>query len=210
MATATATATKSKSKTVTPATPTVPTSRCDVEKVQVDSVFSRHSFGKVVEKSQVTNPATGKKITVLKLEADGLEWLVDAPILEKEFCFADQHDEEEKVSRTVAIEAITANPHTAMTISFRKKVDPKTVAKLLAEGQGTVTTRTWNKKVKEALAGEVSEMIGYHTSSFDEHQRLYFTKVGGKLDAKRRFRLVDPRTITKLVVGRAEFVVKAK
>lgn len=205
-----ATATATKTKTTPAAAIPTPTERCDVSKVEVGSIFSRHAFGKVLEKAEVTDPASGRKITVLKLEnAEGtMQWLCDAPILEKEFSFADQFDDTEKVSRTLAIEAIVAAPHTAMTVHFRKKVDEKSVAKLLAEGQGDATTRTWNKKVKEALAGEVSELIGYHTGNFDEHQRLRFIKLNSTTSKGPNFRLVDLRTVDSVVVGRKSYTVK--
>jgi len=209
---ATATASKSKSKsttTTTTTTPTPPTERCDLSKVEVGSIYSRHSFGKVVEKSVVTPPG-GQPITVLKIEnADGSSFLVDGPILEMEFSFADQFDEEEKLSRTALIEVLKDNPHTAMTVQYRKKTDHKDVAKLLEEGKGSVTARTWNKRVKDALAGEEATLVGYHTSSFDEHQYLRFIKLNSSGSRPGpNFRLVDVKKIDWIIVRRKKYVVK--
>jgi hypothetical protein len=205
---ATATATKSKSPSTT--TPTQPVETSDISKVEVGHYFSRHSFGKVLEKAEITDPQTGDTITVLKVEnADGTTWLVDGPLVEKEFSFADQHDTEEKVSRTALIDVLKENPHTAMTVNYRKKTDPKEVAKLLKDGQGTVATRTWNKRVKEALAGAQSELVGYHTNSFDEHQYLRFIKLNSSGSRPGpAFRLVDVKKIDSLIVRRKKYVVK--
>jgi len=202
-----ATATKTKATTPTTTTPTppmAPTTRSDVKKVIVGSVFSRHSFGEVIEAASAPD---GTKVFKLK-NTDGMEWLIDGSIVEKELAFADQFDSEEKVSRTRAIEVIGENSHTAMTITFRKKLDPKEVAKTLATGQGSLTARTWNKNVKEALAGIVSTIIGYHTNTFDEHQRLRFIKLSDTDKPGPNFRLVDTRTVDSVIVARVKYTVK--
>ncbi len=200
MATATAT---TKTTEVTPPVVVDP-NRCDIKKVESGTLWSRHSFGEVIGKA--VDPEHGLIFSLRN--DDGLEWGIAASVFEKEFNTADQVGISEKMSRTKVIEALKDNPRTVMTVTFHKKPDHKAIATLLEAGKGELTTRKWNKAVKDAIAGEVTVLVGYHTGTFDEHQRLYFTKVGGKVDAKRRFRLVDPRTITKLVVNRTEFVVK--
>jgi hypothetical protein len=202
--TATATATTKKTEVTPPVV--VDPNRCDTKKVKVGTLWSRHSFGEVID--SVTDPTHGLIFNLRN--DDGLEWGIAASVFEKEFSTADQSETTEKLSRTKVIEILKESPRTVMTVTFHKKPDHKAIAKLLSEGQGEKTTRQWNKLVKDSIAGEETVLVGYHTGAFDEHQRLYFTKVGGKLDPKRRFRLVDPRTVTKLVVGRAEYVVKAK
>lgn len=173
------------------------TKRCDTSKIKVGSTFSRHSFGTVTK--------FGGNSIYLK-NTEGYEWSITADIVEQEFCFADQYDEEEKASRTAVIEVITDNPATAMTICFNKKPDPKAVAKLLKEGQGEDSARAWNKKVKLAIGGAECTLVGYHTGSFDEHRRLRFHKMNA--DGGTDFRLVDPRTINWIICARKKYIVK--
>ncbi len=202
---ATATATKT---TVAP----TKTESCDVSKVTAGSQFTRHSNGVVLSIEEKL--FQGRKYKVYRLRnSDGLEWTIDDVILSKEFSFADQCDDvdkPEKLSRTKLIEILKENPRTAMTVCFNKKVDPKAVAKTLAEGQGKLSARAWNKAVATSVAGEETTLIGYHTLSFDEHQRLRFIKIGGKDfgSGKPEFRLIDTRTLQSVVVNRTKYVVK--
>lgn len=170
------------------------TVRCDARKVQVGSVFSRHSHG-IVTKIQ------GQRF-FLKNDI-GIDWeLAGDNILEGEFSFADQYEDESKESRTKVIEVLKENSHTACTVVFRKKADMKHMAKELAKGQGKLSDREWLKKVEELDAGELRTMEGYHTNSFDEHGRLRFNESG------KGPRLIDPRTIESVIVARQKLVVK--
>lgn len=186
--------------TPTPAQSTAPvakneesTKRCDVSKIQVGSMFSRHSFGTVI----------GIRGDMVQLRnAKGYEWEIGKNIVAQEFSFADQFDNEESVSRTRAIEVLTEHSHTAMTVHFNKAPDPKAVAEALKVGQGRMSDREWNKLVATQVAGEERTMIGYHTNHFDMHRRLEFHETGVGL------RLVDPRTINWLIVGRTKYTVK--
>lgn len=179
--------------TVSTAGTTETTRRCDVKKVKVGSVFSRHSFGKVLG-------VHGSQIRLRN--SNGFEWGIDENILEQEFSFADQFDKEEDVSRTRAIEILTEHSHTAMTVHFNKALDPKAVADALKGGQGTLSDKEWKKRVAEACAGEERVMIGHHSNSFDEHRRLHFVEMdkGG--------RLVDVRTVNWMIVNRVKYTVK--
>lgn len=170
------------------------TTRCDPSKVNVGAVFSRHSFGTVVSK------AMGRAFRVRN--QTGFEWEVSSDIVAQEFSFADQVEHEEEVSRTRAIEILTENPRTAMTVVFHKAVDPAEVATALEGGKGKDSDRAWKARVKAALAGEERTMVGYHTSDWDEHRRLKFHESGVGP------RLVDPRTISLLTVDRVRYTVK--
>jgi hypothetical protein len=178
---------------MTTATPTETTQRCDFRKVKVGNVFSRHSFGTVI----------AIRGDMLQLRnSEGYEWTIDANILIQEFSFAEQYDEEEKVSRTRIIEVLTENPGTAMTVCFMKKAKPGDVAKELAAGQGSLTQRAWNTKVKDLMEGEERVMVGQHHGTWDEHRRLHFN------EATKGNRLVDPRTIRWLICRRTKYTVK--
>lgn len=180
-----------------PPTPSETTKRCDASKVKPGAVFSRHSFGTVVDSAR-----RGFGGTFRVKNAQGFEWEIGAEILEREFSFADQFDGEEKVTRTRVIEILTENPHTAMTVAFHKAVDPKAVAEATKAGQGAMSDREWAKHVGTLCEGEAREMIGHHAGTWDEHRRLHFVEMA------KGPRLVDPRTIDWLIVGRMKFVVK--
>ena len=182
-----ATSTKSKAGTDTKANKTEP--RCNASKVKVGSVFSRHSFG----------VATGLNHRISVRNTGGDEWELDRHIVEREFSFADQYDSEEQLSRTKAIEVMTENSHTAMTINYNKKPDPKVVAPALKSGQGKMSDDDWQAHVEKLMAGEERTIVGYHQNSFDEHQRLRFTEV---TETGAGMKLVDPRTLNWVVCNR--------
>jgi len=182
-----------------------PKNPCDLSKIKTGSVFTRHSSGRVTGTQKDEN---GDPVYLVE-NSDGVTWGISPNIVEKEFRFADQFDEEEKVNRTSIIETLVANPRTAMTVNFHKKPDHKDAAKALEEGKGKLSTRAWNKKVQEAYTGKESTLVGYHTGSFDGHSRLQFIKLDGKNATKGGdFRLVDTRTVNWVIVNRTKYVVK--
>ena len=173
-------------------------SRCDARKVKPGSVFSRHSHGTVL----AVQPTARGSAYSMRNEY-GFEWVIQgSDILENEFSFADQHEDEAKESRTKIIEVLTDNVRTAMTICFKKKPDFKHISKVLADGKGSLSDRAWDKKVKDLCEGDERVMVGYSTGQFDEHQRLKFIEQGAGP------RLVDTRTIQWMIVGRVKHIVK--
>lgn len=182
-----ATATKKKTEETT--------NRCDAKKIAIGSVWSRHSYGTVVKR-------VGQRFTLR--DETGFEWDIDgANIMEAQFSFADQTEQEIRESRTAINQVIMENRGIAMTICFKKKPKSNDIAKELADGQGDLNTRAWNKKVKDLTEGEERVMIGHHNGSLDDHQRLKFTETGvGQ-------RLVDMRTTQWVVVDRTKYIVKS-
>ena len=53
-----------------------------------------------------------------------------------------------------------------------------------------------------AGAGEERTMVGKHSGNYDEHRRLHFTASG------EGNRLVDIRTLKKIIVNRMKYTVK--
>jgi len=171
------------------------TKRCEAKKIAIGSVWSRHSYGTVVARR-------GDRFTLR--DETGFEWDIDgANILENQFSFADQFDQEIKESRSRINEIIMEHRGMAMTISFKKKPQHSDIAKALAEGKGDLNDRAWSKKVKDLIEGEERVMIGHHSGHLDEHQRLKFSETGvGQ-------RLVDTRTTQWVIVDRTRYVVKS-
>jgi len=174
--------------------PTETSKRCEAKKIKVGSVFSRHSFGKVMA---IDNH--NKMMTIQNSNGDS--WSIGAQIMEKEFSFADQIESEETVSRTRIIELLTDHPRTAMTIHFNKKPNAKNIAKELRPGKGDMSVKDWDAKVKELLQGDERVMVGYHVCSFDEHRRLRFN------ETDKGQRLVDPRTLNWMIVDCVKYTV---
>ncbi len=179
--------------------------RCDHGKVKAGSIFSRHSHGEVLVIDRTAN--NGRGLAKLRNSA-GKTWEIGIDILEWEFSFADQFETEETLSRTKTIEILKANPGTAMTIVFSKKVVAKDVAKALEEGKGSSTQKDWTAKIKGLLEGPERVMIGHHNLIFDEHQRLRFVEQVNAKTGLPEARLVDLRTLKSLVVDRVRYTVK--
>jgi hypothetical protein len=182
-------ATKTKKDTASEST-----TRCRASKIAIGSVWSRHSHG-------VVTGRVGQRFTLR--DETGFEWDVDgANIVENQFSFADQFEQEIKESRSKINEVILENRGIAMTVCFKKKPKTNEMAKALSDGQGDLSDRAWNKKVKDLTEGEERVMIGHHSGTLDEHQRLKFIESG------KGPRLVDTRTTQWIVVDRTKYVVK--
>jgi len=167
--------------------------RCDVSKVQIGDVWTRHDSGKVVG-------IRGHKIDLKNDNGD--TWEISDSLVAKQFSFANQSDEEIKVSRTEMINILKDKKMTAMTVVYDKKPKESEVAKILATGQGDMAPRTWTSFVKKAIAGEERTMIGYHYGVMDDFDRLKFIEHG------KGHRLVDTRTLKMLRVNRVTYVLK--
>ncbi|KKM21312.1 hypothetical protein LCGC14_1636700 [marine sediment metagenome] len=169
------------------------TNRCDLSKIDIGSVFTRHDSGKV----------TGIRGDIVDLKNDaGQEWNITASLVEAQFCFADQADQEIKVTRTEMIKILKDNPQTAMTVVYHKKPDAGVVAKGVNHGQGTMSDRAWKSAVKKLIGGEERTMIGHHYGVMDTHDRLQFREHG------KGSRNVDTRTLTSVIVRRVRYGLK--
>lgn len=182
--------------------PTEITKRCDSSKLKVGDVYSRHSFGKIIEIDRFRGMATIQN-------SNGDKWSIGLGVLELEFTIAEQYESEEKLSRTALIELMRVYPRTAMTINFNKKVKPNDnadeILNLIDESikSGKAPTKTAVRKLAAShQVGDERTMIGFHANSFDEHGRLKFQ------EADKGQRLVDPRTINWAIVNRVKYVVK--
>lgn len=180
--------------------PAETTKRCDAAKIKVGDHYSRHSFGKVTKIDNVRDQY-GRVVKMMTIQnSNGDDWQINAGIMELEFTFAEQFEEEEKVSRTRLIEIMSEHPRAAMTINFNKKPKVDEVAKALQEGK-TGTAKDWKALVKDQLAGAERTMIGYHVNGYDEHRRLRFN------EADVGQRLVDPRTLNWAIIDRVKYTV---
>jgi hypothetical protein len=169
------------------------TDRCDISKVGVGSVWTRHDSGEVTS-------IVGTTIYLKNNKGD--EWNITAPLVSSQFSFADQWDEDIKVTRTEMINILKSNRQTAMTVVYHKKPDGKKLAEILKGGQGEMTDRAWLIQMNKLVLGEERTMIGHHFGSFDEHERLRFREHG------KGQRLIDTRTLKRVVVNCVNYTIK--
>lgn len=191
---------------------------CDYTKVQVGTIFSRHSFGSVIGFQD--NPSVqGEKLLQVKNEA-GLMWAVSKDVFEKEFSCADQFDKEIKLPATELALKFASSKQVAMTVCFNKKVEPKELEKKLLKlypnkggKSGLMSKDDFKKLIKEEIAnllvGEPRTMRGFHNGSVDVNGRIYFIDLEAK-DKAYNMRLVDPRTIQWLIVENVKYSLKSK
>lgn len=167
--------------------------------VRAGTIYSRQSFGTIVG-IDPCDPSGSVQVR----NDDGVEWTISRKIFDAEFVVADQIESESVVSQTELLEQITKNPRTAMTIHFRKKVNPSDVTRALrtffADG-GEATSRTFASAVKEVVSGEPRTMIGRHYGEHDDRGRLQFIEHGKGL------RLVDPRTVEFAIIRGVRYSV---
>lgn len=167
-----------------------------------DKVWSRVSFGKILS-------ATSQPVHVQN-EA-GLDWLISRDIFDKEFTVADEFTSEGETNRTEIQKKILEYPRTAMTIAFRKKVEPKHVIDavkdyiLETDPKDLPRYKNLGKAIRTAMKGEERIMKGRHHGHFDSHGRL---RVVDMEDPKRIEKSVDLRTVEWAIVKGVKYVVK--
>lgn len=159
--------------------------------VQAGAVYSRQSFGTVLG----IDPCDPSGAVHVRND-EGVEWTISREIFDAEFVVADQVGSEQTVNQTELLELITKNPRTAMTIHFRKKLDPANVLKKvrLRLEDDPSTSRAFGQFLKEELKGEPRTMIGRHYGEFDDRGRLQF------IEHRKGMRLVDPRTVEFAII----------
>lgn len=183
--------------------------RCSVAAMKEGDVASRHSFLRIVGFQDEVGMAMPPRLAtnVVVQNEEGRSWVISKEIVENELSTANQSSVEHVMNRTALIEVMMSHPRQAMTVTFRKKVDAKAVAKALHTY--IEDPKAWEVKVEEALAGEQKTMVGYHEGSLDPHGRLRFIEATDPLNPNTGgFKLVDPRTVERLVVDLNTYMVK--
>lgn len=169
------------------------TDRCDIAKIDIGSVWTRHDSGEVTG-------IEGNNVFLKNNKGD--TWSISKTLVSSQFSFADQSDETIKVTRTEMIAILKANRQTAMTVVYHKKSDGKVISKLVKDGQQDLSDRAWLVKINKMIIGEERTMIGHHYGSFDEHERLRFREHG------KGQRLIDTRTLKQVIVNQVNYTIK--
>lgn len=202
----------SNTTTPTPSTGPAPSNlKSDVRKVQAGSIFSRHSFG-VVERGLHMDMLSGIENVRVK-NLDGKVWGLDSDLVSNEFSFSDQWDVEVSTNRTTIVNVMTAKPYTAMSVTFRTKVDlwdketkDEFMTRFWDNWPDDGTREAWFKQARDFLKGQERTMQGFHAGEHDAHGRLKFTEI--LADGKHQPRLIDPRTVEVVVVQRSRYTEK--
>lgn len=165
-------------------------------KIEVGSVWSRHSFGTVVSVS---------KTQVLVRNEAGKEWPVGLDLFDDEFKTAKNgsFSSTTKLSRTEIIEKFESLQRQAVVVNFNKKVDKadliSNIQKVFRSNAGIPGVEQITKLVAADLDGENRTMTGYHFGNRDNFGRIHFTEVG------QGARLVDPRTINWFIADDVKY-----
>lgn len=176
-------------------------------KIAKGFILSESQFYEVVEVSTsgvVVKDDNGQKIQLSTQYA------------EKMLSSAHDFTKVEKVTKTELAEIFKANSRIAMTVTFFKQVkEADVVAEVVAEVSGAKLSeieKAIKKGIKKAITGEERTMIGRHYGSMDEFGRIHFVDMQVVKDPAKsydtRMRLVDPRTITALVVNGIQYNLK--
>jgi len=147
---------------------------------------------------------------------------VSTTYLDKYLSSANQFKTVEKVSRSSMIDKIKENPLTAMSVKFLKKTDVDEVVNRIFKnvkmgfifrdsgfGSKDPTESDIKKIIKKELenSGEVRVLKGYTKGVYDNSGRIYFTDLEAPMGSTR-FRTVDPRTISELIVNEVKYILK--
>lgn len=125
------------------------------------------------------------------------------------------------MSRTDLVNLFLVSTNVILTVTYNKKVDEKEVKKTLHglypnKGGKILSEADYQKQVnnalKSALEGEERVMVGRHYGTTDEFGRVRFIDMEAAKDDTKdydtRSRLVDPRTISCLILRGVKYCVK--
>lgn len=194
-------------KAKTPATVTGTNKGTQFNKIVKGAVISETQYYTVVD-------VNGSEIDLKNENGDIVT--VDSLYAEKCLLTADQWLEEVKVNRTELVQIFLANPYTAMTVNYKKKVDEKDViAELLNTYKNTSpgnVEKEFTKTVKTSLEGQERTAVGRHAGSVDEYGRIRFVDMNKDKGSNPAFDgrtiVVDPRTIAWVIVKNKKYTVK--
>lgn len=156
----------------------------------------------------------GDKIQLKPDSGDSI--VVNKDYVDKFLTSADQWEKEEKVTKTVATEIFKSNPGVVMTCSYQKQVKEADVLVEIKEAYENSTPKEievkLKKAIKTALNGVERVIVGRHNGAQDDFGRFHFTDMEIAQDTSKSYdvrqRLVDPRTISYLIVKGVKYTVK--
>lgn len=129
---------------------------------------------------------------------------------------ANQYTEEKVVNKTDIASLFINHPNIVMTVSFQKQVKEVDVTAEILEAYQNSTPKEFETKLKKAvkkgLNGEERIMVGRHFGEINDLGRVNFVDMSLEKDSTKsydsRFRQVDPRTISWLILKGIKYIVK--
>jgi hypothetical protein len=181
--------------------------------------MTKFSNLKVGEKLSETQFYTVEKIAgdkVQLLPESGQPIVVDKGYVESFLDSSDQYSREEKLSRTQVIQIFMSAINVVNTVSYFKQVKEEDVLREILEAHQNSAPKDVEKAfktaIKKAITGESRTIRGFHRGGVDEFGRVHVIAMDEARDASKgydtRQRLVDPRTITSLIVKGVKYSVK--
>lgn len=130
--------------------------------------------------------------------------------------FSTQFEKEEKITRTELAQKFLASANVALEVTFTKQVKEADVVKEITEAYSNSTPKEFEAKMKKAvkgaLNGETRVLRGRHSGSIDDFGRVHVVDMEIVKDGSKSYdvrqRLVDPRTISQLIVKGIKYTEK--
>lgn len=136
--------------------------------------------------------------------------------VEKFLDSSDEYSKEEKINQTEMAALYLSCANISHSVSFQKQVKEADVLKEILEAHQSSAPKDVEKNfkaaIKKAIQGEERVLRGYHTGRQDSFGRIHVTDLDIAKDASKSYdvrqRLVDPRTISWLIVKGTKYIVK--
>lgn len=188
----------------------------DINKLTKGSILSESSYF-------IVNEIFNYKIEVI--DDYGRLLSINKEYVKEILISADIYSIEEKKTMTELAELFIASSRIAMTVAFYKKDEPKTKKSYEAEKTAKIeeiqnakisdVPRLLNDLIENPISriipGELRVMKGRHYGNVDELGRIQFVdmeKERGNKEYDERVRLVDPRTISYLIINNVKYSLK--
>jgi len=183
-------------------------------------------FSKVTQKSKLSEvqyysveKVSGENLILINDKGGKIQ--VNKQYTEQCLTSSDQVDEEKKLTRTDLATLFLSNPGVVMTVNYNKQVKTEDVKKEIVslypnKGGKLLSEADYTKRVssilKNVVEGVERIIVGRHSGSQDEFGRVHFIDMEISPDPSKiydvRQRLVDPRTITWLILKGVKYVKK--
>ncbi|HSX49074.1 MAG TPA: hypothetical protein VLE44_02340 [Candidatus Saccharimonadales bacterium] len=178
--------------------------------------FSNLKVGEKLSETQFYNvdKIVGNRV---QLTPDSGETIsVDKGYVDAFLTSSDQFEKEEKVTKTELTAIFLGAANTVFKVSFFKQVKEADVLKEILEAHQNSAPKDVEKNfkaaIKKAITGEERVLRGFHRGGVDEFGRIHVTDLDITKDASKSYdvrqRLVDPRTISWLIVKGTKYTAK--
>lgn len=180
------------------------------------ATFSKLKVGVKLSETQFYNvdKIVGDKV---QLTPEGGESVIfDKSYVEKYLDSSDEYTKEEKITKTELTALYLGSSNIVHTVCFSKQVKEADVLKEILEAHQNSAPKDVEKNfkatIKKAIQGEERILRGFHKGGQDEFGRIHVTDLDIAKDPSKSYdvrqRLVDPRTISWLIVKGTKYIVK--